>query len=187
MNQKLSNEYLSQLKDLHKGAFGSGSKIDPLLLNILNNNQIDSLLDFGSGKGKLSQTIKSNYPELKVFSYDPVTSPIELPNQVDCIVSSDVLEHIEPEYLDETLTDLFSRSSSWQYHLIACHPAKKTLPDGRNAHLIIEEPEWWIDKIKKFNDWEIITKESSERLVNLKKNNKTMLRKVVKIVMKRIS
>jgi hypothetical protein len=26
---------------------------------------------------------------------------------------------------------------------IACYPAKKYLPDGRNAHLIVELPEWW--------------------------------------------
>jgi hypothetical protein len=26
---------------------------------------------------------------------------------------------------------------------IACYPAKKHLPDGRNAHLIVESPDWW--------------------------------------------
>jgi hypothetical protein len=30
---------------------------------------------------------------------------------------------------------------------IACYPAKKHLPDGRNAHLIIESPDWWRTKI----------------------------------------
>ena len=29
------------------------------------------------------------------------------------------------------------------YHLIACSPAKLILPDGRNAHLIVEDDRWW--------------------------------------------
>ena len=30
---------------------------------------------------------------------------------------------------------------------IACYPAKKQLPDGRNAHLIVEKPEWWREQL----------------------------------------
>jgi hypothetical protein len=40
--------------------------------------------------------------------------------------------------------------------LIACHPAKKGLSDGRNAHLIIEQPEWWKQKIQTIPGWKII-------------------------------
>ena len=29
-------------------------------------------------------------------------------------------------------------------------PAKKTLPDGRNAHLILESPGWWQGKVSKY-------------------------------------
>ena len=34
------------------------------------------------------------------------------------------------------------------YHLIACHPAKRGMSDGRNAHLIIENPDWWRSKLQ---------------------------------------
>ena len=27
-------------------------------------------------------------------------------------------------------------------------PARKKLPDGRNAHLILESDAWWLDKIR---------------------------------------
>jgi hypothetical protein len=30
---------------------------------------------------------------------------------------------------------------------IACYPAKKHLPDGRNAHLIVESPAWWREQL----------------------------------------
>ena len=33
---------------------------------------------------------------------------------------------------------------------------RKRLSDGRNAHLIIEEPKWWKDKIEQIPGWKII-------------------------------
>ena len=36
--------------------------------------------------------------------------------------------------------------SDYIYHLISCAPAKLILPDGRNAHLIQQEPDWWKQK-----------------------------------------
>ena len=150
MASKISDEYLEQLKGLHKKAFGSGKAINSLVANVLDQNSVSSLLDFGCGKGLTTQKIKETYPNINVYAYDPVTSPIELPESVDMIHSSDVLEHIEYEYLDETLDKLFSIASKYQYHLIACHPSKKKLPDGRNAHLIVETPDWWKDKLTKY-------------------------------------
>jgi hypothetical protein len=61
-----------------------------------------------------------------------------------------VLEHIEPEYLDETLKYL-STKSKYIYHLIALSPAKLILSDGRNAHLILESKEWWRQKFLDLN------------------------------------
>ena len=151
----LSKAYLKQLTNLHRTThFGSGgSKISKKLKTYL--KKIDSLLDFGSGKGYFSNTIKEKYPNIDLYTYDPVTSPIKLPTGVDMTYSSDVLEHIEPEHLDETLDMIFSITTKYQYHLIACHPARKVLNDGRNAHLIIESPEWWRNKLSKYN-WNIV-------------------------------
>jgi hypothetical protein len=72
------------------------------------------------------------------------------------VYSRDVLEHIEPDQIDSVLTKLFTISNKYQHHLIACHPAKKDLTDGRNAHLIIEQPKWWKQKIKTIPGWKII-------------------------------
>lgn len=163
-----SAEYLEQLKTLHnKSSFGSGSDIPEIVKNILDKGQIKSFLDFGSGKGFTSQAIKKQYPDIQLYSYDPVTSPIQLPKEVDMVYSSDVLEHIEPDLLEKTLSELFLIAKKYQYHLIACHPAKKVLSDGRNAHLIIEKPEWWQYKIKKLGwttEYEKVTERFVERL-----------------------
>jgi hypothetical protein len=165
-----SPEYLNELKILHNiNSFGRASSIPNIVDTIINKYNINSILDFGCGKGLTSNTIKNTYPNINLFSYDPVTSPIILPDAVDLIYSSDVLEHVEPELLDETLHDLCNRATRYQYHLIACHPAKKSLSDGRNAHLIIENPKWWKHKIKSLKNWNITHEEIIQRDVTVKK------------------
>jgi hypothetical protein len=160
-----SKEYLKQLTALHnKSSFGSGGEIPLIIKEILDNGKVKSFLDFGSGKGYLSQAISEAYPNIKLYTYDPVTSPIELPSRVDLTYSSDVLEHVEPNLLEQTLDDLFDRTTMYQYHLIACHPAKKKLDDGRNAHLIIEDPDWWKQKLKKYN-WSVEYENITERYI----------------------
>jgi hypothetical protein len=52
--------------------------------------------------------------------------------------------------IDDTLkiiNTLFTKSA---FLLIASYPAKKHLPDGRNAHLIIESFDWWKTKLETF-------------------------------------
>lgn len=165
-----SSQYLKELEQLHsKKTFGTAASLPESVKLLIDNYNIKSMLDFGAGKGNTSITIKNQYPTINLYTYDPVTFPIELPNSVELIYSSDVLEHIEPNLIDETLLDLSSRSTRFQYHLIACHPAKKSLSDGRNAHLIIESPEWWKNKISSIDGWKIINEEIKEYQAQVKK------------------
>lgn len=163
----ISEEYKKQIQALHNKAFGSGKELHDQVIKLLDSNTVQTVLDFGSGKGHMSFVMQQRYPNLQIISYDPITAPIDLPNKVDMIFSSDVLEHIEPEYIDQTLDKLFSIATKVQYHLIACSPAKKNLPDGRNAHLIIEDPKWWKSKLEKYG-WKITFEEIVERDVQRK-------------------
>lgn len=143
-----TQEYIEELKLLHKKkSFGVNANIPFIVTNYIENNEVKSLLDFGCGKGHALETFKQTFPNLKCIGYDPAREDCAiLPKSVDFIYSADVLEHIEPNHLDDTLKDLYNRANKAMYHLIACHPAKKALSDGRNAHLIIEPPNWWRDK-----------------------------------------
>lgn len=165
-----SKKYLEELKQLHnKKTFGTAASLPDAAKFLIKENNIKSILDFGAGKGNTSNTIKELYPDIKLYTYDPVTFPITLPKSVELTYSSDVLEHIEPNLIDETLLDLSNRTTRFQYHLIACHPAKKSLSDGRNAHLIIESPKWWKDKINAIPGWKLISEDIKEYIAHVKK------------------
>ena len=62
---------------------------------------------------------------------------------VDAVISTDAIEHIEPQHLTETLIKINSVMQMGACFRIACYPAKKFLPDGRNCHLIVQHPDWW--------------------------------------------
>ena len=178
-----SEEYLEELKKLHsKKTFGNKNNVPKFLDTLLSENNINSMLDFGCGKGMPFSNRNSN--EFTVYNYDPVTSPIELPTSVDLVYSSDVLEHIELSELDNVLNCLFTIGQRYQYHLIACHPAKKSLSDGRNAHLIIESPDWWREKIQN-NNWKIIHEDILDFMIQPKKGPRLRMIKYI-VCMKKI-
>jgi hypothetical protein len=131
--------------------FNNGRKQYNCVEKLLNTYPITSLLDFGCGKGGLIEVIKYHHPAITCISgYDPGYLEFEnLPTTTfECVISTDALEHIEPEFLLESLSTIDRLFTKYCFLRIACYPAKKKLPDGRNAHLIVESPQWWIDTIK---------------------------------------
>lgn len=101
------------------------------------------ILDYGCGKATLQKSIA--YP---IQNYDPCMpeySRRPIPAQI--VVCTDVLEHIEPACLDAVLDDLASLTGRVLFLNVATRPAAKFLPDGRNAHLIQEDSNWWLVKL----------------------------------------
>jgi len=54
----------------------------------------------------------------------------------DLVTCIDILEHIEPELLENVLLELKRLHGRLYFFTIHLGPAGKTLSDGRNAHLI---------------------------------------------------
>ena len=149
-----SEKYLKELQRLHsKKSFGTAKNIPRGVQDIISKESLTSVLDFGCGKGKPFTQLQD---AITVHNYDPVTSPIPLPNDADLVYSSDVLEHIEPEYINEVLTHINSLAEKYIWLRIDTWPARKFLPDGRNAHILLQSTEWWTNIINTCIDGNIV-------------------------------
>lgn len=105
-----------------------------------------TILDYGCGKGTLRPLLESQ--TVTVDEYDPGIPGKDTPpiGPYDLVVCIDVLEHLEPETVDAVLDDLF-RLGTDVFLIIDTIRAKKTLPDGRNAHLTVKGLSWWMAKL----------------------------------------
>jgi hypothetical protein len=153
----ISPEYRAQLARLHKKrTWGAdGAKHAAATIDFYRELGATTLLDYGCGEGRLRLALSSIEQPIRVLEYDPGIDGKEgLPKPVDMVASTDVLEHVEPDRLPAVLDHLFRIAELGAYVVIATRPANAILPDGRNAHLIVEPAAWWIDKLKA-SGWKI--------------------------------
>ena len=172
-----SQEYydlIDSYKVLHEeeGKF-KGISLTPLvptLINVTKENNCKTLLDYGCGKAipydkDRCKEVGLRNPVQELCNiesfdlYDPAYEKYaELPDKkYDIVVCTDVLEHIEPELIDNVLKHIESLTLKTAYLIIDTLPAQKNLPDGRNAHLIIENQDWWTNKIQTVTNFKIKT------------------------------
>lgn len=96
-----------------------------------------SVLDYGCGKGILSQLIKQD-----VFNYDPAMD-IDERQEVDFLVCVDVLEHVEDEYLHDVLSDMVKYPRKGFFIAVHTRKANHYLSNGQNAHINIKSHDEW--------------------------------------------
>ncbi len=118
--------------------------------------EVTHLLDYGCGaQTNLAKHLKVNR-KLVYQAYDPGVPRFSRPpipaQMVACI---DVLEHVEPEYLDTVFDELARLTEGVLFATVTTCPAKKVLSDGRNAHLTQQPLKWWMPKF--WDRWEIQT------------------------------
>jgi cyclopropane fatty-acyl-phospholipid synthase-like methyltransferase len=167
----LSPEYQAILREHHtaqaakrpKGWGTTGARnFGRYVLDMLNSDlNLRSVLDFGCGQGSLGRFIRENAqnPKLDWTDYDPgiAEKAISLGDRrFDVVVTSDMFEHVEPEFVLETMAEVSNLTARYQYHWIACEPANGELPDGRNAHLTVREPDWWAEKFSRSSDFMVM-------------------------------
>lgn len=146
----ISEEYLEQNRLLHEtnSKFGaSGHAWTDRVVAYIDKCEAISYLDYGCGKGQLADAVQAARPQLWVGRYDPVTHP-ETPVIADFVTCCDVLEHFEPELLDAGLHHISTLIGKQGLLVISLRKSNKTLPDGRNAHLIVENEKWWLKRLE---------------------------------------
>lgn len=121
----------------------------PLIAQVIRANKVREVLDYGAGKGRLAQALPGHLKEpVTVVPYDPAVEAWSgPPRPTDMVACIDVLEHIEPDCLDAVLDDLKRLTLRIGLLTITTGPAKRILPDGRNAHLIQQPAAWWLPRI----------------------------------------
>ena len=115
-----------------------------------------SIIDFGCGKAKYYfeeiNIINKRYNNIQSFwglnnyiLYDPAVEKYsEYPNRkADGVICIDVVEHIPEKDINNFIEEIFMLANKFVFIVIACYPAKKKLPDGRNVHLCIKSPDEW--------------------------------------------
>jgi len=156
----ISEEYRELNRQLHQTNehYGvSSAKWVDLARELIIGNGVASFLDYGCGKALLLDAIRKEFGDrVHCQGYDPAIESYAAPPQpADLVVCTDVLEHVEPEHLDAVLDDLARLTRRAAFLVVATGPAKKILPDGRNAHLIQESYRWWLPRI--WQRWDLIS------------------------------
>ena len=157
----ITKEYKEQMTVKHEVnwghtavRFGAGRDVVKLLDN--DKLAITTVLDFGAGTGSLGVHIQEERPGRAIWTqYDPGMKGMDcLPDgPFDLVVTCDVLEHVEPHLLDQTIFECSDRADRVVYHNIPCYPTGSTFSEGpykgQNLHLTVEQPKFWEDKVRR--------------------------------------
>ena len=150
MSTLISEEYRRMQEELHKNPhYGVASvQYAPIVAQVLQQINAAELLDYGAGKGRLGETLKTLLPNPpRIRHYDPARPEwAATPEPCESVACIDVLEHIEPDLIDNVLDDLQRVTLGHGVFTVHTGPAVKLLSDGRNAHLIQQPPAWWLPK-----------------------------------------
>ena len=151
----ISKSYLEEQKTLHLNPnYGVASlHFAPIIAEIMKKNKLNSLSDYGAGKLRLLEGLKKQeMGNFQYFPFDPAFPEYGEPKRAEMVCCIDVLEHVEPEYIEPTIENLAKITGKVGFFSIHIGPAGKTLSDGRNAHLTQEPTSWWLPKLcRKFN------------------------------------
>lgn len=152
--------YLDQCKEVHatrKTFSGRGVlKYGERLLAIAKQVDAKSALDYGCGKGnqymrdydkgfrleeKLGFEVTKYDPAVEKFSVKPT-------GQYDLVWCTDVMEHIPEEDIGYIVRDLDQYALKGLFVTVGTYPAKKSLPNGENAHITQKSGDWWQEQFR---------------------------------------
>lgn len=118
-----------------------------LVQSVINRTKAKTLLDYGCGKQALRDVIQ----KVVYAGYDPALPGLDArPSTADVVYCGDVMEHVEPEFVEAVLADVVGLARKAAVFVISCAEGNRRLPDGSLAHRSVHPPEWWRAKLEPF-------------------------------------
>jgi hypothetical protein len=157
MGQLYTHKYIKVLNQMHSQApWGlTGQKFVKEVLEFYAELSANNILDYGCGSETLAKGIAKENAGIKVYQYDPgIPKCNKIPFAADLVTCTDVMEHIEPQFVENVLNHIKSLAIKGVFFTIALANCKENLPDGRNTHLSVHPYDWWLERLKK--RWNIV-------------------------------
>ena len=140
----LSESYRQLNAELHRRDpnYGTtGRRYVQTIRSLAHQYSARTILDYGCGKCDLSNALSR---EFVVRNFDPAIPEFaSAPEPAELVACIDVLEHVEPDYLENVLADLARVTVKVAFFAIATRPSGKHLADGSNCHRILRNSAWW--------------------------------------------
>lgn len=158
-------QYRRMYEEGHRYGIQGGGWADAIAITLVE-NACETVIDYGCGRGTLSSALSAR--GFRVLGYDPaIPGNDAVPRELaDAVVSTDVLEHVEPECLDDVLDHVRGLTKVVGFHVICCRKAKRRLPDGSNPHRSVHHADRWVNELRKrFTDVERLDVGSYDELV----------------------
>jgi len=152
MSRTITEEYRKLQQELHRNPnYGVASlQFAPYVASLMKQTNSRTISDYGAGKKNLLKGLAAaGIQPAEYYPYDPAFPEYGPPRTADVVCCIDVLEHIEPDLVDNVLAELGSITTRFGFFSVHQGPAGKVLADGRNAHLIQKPTSWWLPRIVK--------------------------------------
>lgn len=145
------HQTVGQYREIHGAAYGTTAYLyfDDIVREVLAAKPM-SVIDYGCGRSDLVAHFWRD-GHRRIARYDPGIPQYEImpDGTFDIVLCMDVMEHILMPDVERILKEIRNKSGKALF-TISLRPARKKLPDGRNAHVtLLTEAEWtrWVQSV----------------------------------------
>lgn len=155
MDNLATDIYKNQLYEKHieNKNWGNGASLTKLkyFKEFLEENQCKTIIDYGCGKSNFKGFLIEKDYHYEVTEYDIGIVGKDILNiKADFTVCVDLLEHIEPECLDNVLRHIQKHTLKGVFFSICKVKSHGSFKDGTNLHRIINDEDWWYSKVLQY-------------------------------------
>ena len=151
----ITDEYRETLLEMHSSTeWGTTSGVysgDTVVEFLKACPDIRTILDYGCGEGSLKKWVEdAGITDKQWTQYDPgiVEFQDRPKGKFDLVITTDVLEHVEEDFLDNVIIDLNALTCKYLFNEIACYLSRAQFAigpyKGQDLHINLKAPDSWM-------------------------------------------